>query len=99
MASHQLSDSCLHSIMDVRQIRDGPFNLWGRVGFFKYLFAILVWKHVCVCVRTAIYAPELTANACPQWTLFLVPLFAIHMYFSYQFCDDKYQPGIRACHR
>ena len=65
MASHQLSDSCLHSIMDASQIRDGPFNLWGLVGFFYYLFAILVWNHGRMCVRLAIYAPELTANACP----------------------------------
>ena len=50
---YQLSDSCLHSTMDASQIRDGPFNFWGGVELNKYLFVILMWKHV----RTAIYAP------------------------------------------
>ena len=37
--------------MDVSQIRDGPLRFWGRVGFFKYLLAILMLKHVRTCVR------------------------------------------------
>ena len=32
--------------MDASQIRDGPLNLWGRVGFLKYFFAIFMWKHL-----------------------------------------------------
>ena len=44
-----LPDSCLHSTMDASQIRDGPFNFWGRVGFFKYLFAILMWDGNTIC--------------------------------------------------
>ena len=49
---YNLSDSCLHSTMDTSQITDVPLNLWGRVGFLKYIFAILIWKYV----RTVIYA-------------------------------------------
>ena len=49
---YNLSDSCLNSTMDTSQITDIPLNLWGRVGFLKYIFAIFMWKYV----RTVIYA-------------------------------------------
>ena len=52
---------CLHSTMDASQIRDGPFNFWGRVDFLNICFTTLTWKHVRTCVRayvrTAIDAP------------------------------------------
>ena len=48
---YQPSGSSLHSRMNASQIRDGPFNLWRRVGFSKYWFAILMRKHVRTCVR------------------------------------------------
>ena len=51
---YQLSDSCLHSMMDASPFRDGPFNFWQLVGFFNYLFALLMWKHVDMCVRISI---------------------------------------------
>ena len=48
---NQLSDSCLRSTTDASQIPDGPFNFLRWIGFLLYLFAILMWKHVCTCVR------------------------------------------------
>ena len=49
--SSLLCDSCLQSTMDGGHIRDGPFHFWGRIEFFKHLFAILTWKHVRTTTR------------------------------------------------
>ena len=53
---YKLSDSCLRFMIDASQIMNGPLNFWGWVEFFKYLFAILMWKHV----RMAVYLPVCT---------------------------------------
>ena len=54
---YQLSDSCLHSTKDASQIRDGPFNFLGWVGFLKYLFYHIDVERMVE--RSAIYAPAM----------------------------------------
>ena len=51
-----------YQLSDANQIRDGPFNLRGRIVSVKYLFAILMWKYVRSCLRA--YVPPCAHADC-----------------------------------
>ena len=67
MVPDQLSDSCLHYMMDASQIGDEPFNFWGG-GLNKKVFAILMWKHMhtcgwlSTCLSNIFYVVQLTMS-------------------------------------